>query len=114
MLLTVQEHPLRAQTQHGIISGGNPSQIPEGKSDACQMVEPDNLFAFSPVCCVKAMSQEKDEGDNCSSAMVWLCRVCASLSLGQGEGQDANLERAGHSRKMIKAGEQETSQRVRG
>lgn len=66
------------------------------------------------VCCVKAMSQEKDEGHNCSHAMVWLCHVWASLSLGLREGQEANLERAGHSGKKIKMGRQETSEMVRG
>lgn len=52
MLLTVQEHPLRAQPQHCVMSGGNPSRIPVGRRGGCQIVGPDNLSAFSPVCAV--------------------------------------------------------------
>lgn len=52
MLLTVQELPLRAQTWHCVISGGIPSRVPVGSSDVCQTVEPDHVFAASPVCAV--------------------------------------------------------------
>ena len=62
------------------------------------MVELDNLFTFSPVCAMlKAMFQKEGQEEDCLSAVVLLWHFWASWSLWQGEEQDDNSERAGHT-----------------
>lgn len=62
------------------------------------MVELDNLLTFSLGCAMlKAVSQKEGQEEDCLSAMLLLCHVWASWSLWQAEGQDGNLETAGHA-----------------
>ena len=79
------------------------------------MVELDNLFTFSPVCAtLKAVFQKEGQEEDCLSAVVLLWHFWASWSLWQGEEQDDNSELDTLSGKKVKAGEQETSERMRG